>query len=263
MPIDPVQAVRCRRGLLVSVEGISGVGKTFLTNRLQTATTDDQQGADPRVVIIEAFSRRLRGSSPKVGHRILSALVTEAKGDRFLRAGYPRSETLLLLAVKMHDYESCLLPLQQGRLVLEGRSLHSVAVYQSLILHPEGPPQALAEAREILELAGQWRPLPDLTILLIDDVTAAIRRAEQRDNKRFTDEEWRMHHQAAALFEQLAAADPDRCRVIDRRHADTASVLNQITAWIDSLQEHLPCATLPWQIDSVDEFVSCHDHCRL
>ncbi|MGH8887776.1 MAG: thymidylate kinase [Egibacteraceae bacterium] len=202
MPIDLVQAVRCRRGALVSIEGISGVGKTFLTDRLETLATDGQQGADPRVVTIEAFSQRLTDHSPTVGRRILRALAAEAEGDFFLRAGHPRSETLLLLAVKMHDYESCLLPLRQGCLVVEGRSLHSVAVYQSLILHPDDPPQALAEARAILELAGQWRPLPDLTILLIDDVTAAIRRAEQRDNKRFTDEERLMHHQAAVLFEQ-------------------------------------------------------------
>lgn len=260
MTIDPVQAVRCRRGLLVSVEGISGVGKTFLTNRLQTRATDD------RVVIVEAFSRRLRGSSPAVGHRILRALVTEAKGDFFLRAGYPRSETLLLLAVKMHDYESCescLLPLRQGCLVVEGRSLHSVAVYQSLILHPNDPPRALAEARAILELAGQWRPLPDLTVLLIDDVTTAIRRAEQRDNTRFTDEERCMHHQAAALFEQLAADAPGQCRIIDRRRTDTTGALRQMTAWIDSLRDCLPCTTAAWQADIVDELVSCHGQCRL
>ena len=47
----------------------------------------------------------------------------------------------------------------------------------------------LGEAREILELAAEWRPLPDLTILITDDPATAISRAERRDNRTVAGEE--------------------------------------------------------------------------
>ncbi|HEX2419219.1 MAG TPA: hypothetical protein VHJ83_14050 [Micromonosporaceae bacterium] len=41
---------------------------------------------------------------------------------------------MLLLAIKMLDYEECVAPaLRRGQLALEGRSIHSTAVYQSLV----------------------------------------------------------------------------------------------------------------------------------
>jgi hypothetical protein len=44
------------------------------------------------------------------------------------------SDPVLLLAIKMLDYEECVAPaLRRGQLALEGRSIHSTAVYQSLV----------------------------------------------------------------------------------------------------------------------------------
>ena len=61
-----------------------------------------------------------------------------------------------------------------GHTVIEGRSLHSTAVYQSLIMNPDDNEAAFVLARRILDDAAQWRPLPDLTVVLTDDVTAAV-----------------------------------------------------------------------------------------
>ena len=103
----------------------------------------------------------------------------------------------------MYDYETSVPVLREGRLVLEGRSLHTVAVYQSVIMHSDDG-QALVEAKAILKLGLQWRPLPDLAILIVDDVETAVRRAERRDGTRYTQEQWRIHHRAAMLFERWA-----------------------------------------------------------
>src|SRR5206468_10175190 len=119
--------------------------------------------------------------------------VHASRSEHFLRSGHPASETLLLLAIKMYDFESCASVLREGQLVLEGRSMHTVAVYQSLIMCDDDE-QALAEARGILDLGRQWRPSPDLVLLIVDDVETAVRRAEERDGIRYTDEQWRVHH---------------------------------------------------------------------
>ncbi len=115
----------------MSIEGISGAGKTYLARRL--LEVDPALAAE--TVAIEEFSRR--PGHGDLGHDLLNGLKGAAAGDPLLRGGQPAAETLLLLAIKAHDYEEhCVPALRQGRIVLEGRSLHCVAVYQSLILHP-------------------------------------------------------------------------------------------------------------------------------
>jgi dTMP kinase len=84
---------------------------------------------------------------------------------------------VLLLAVKTFDFDQCLPLLACGEAVIEGRGLDSIAVYQSLITCPDDIEGAHAEARAILAIAAQWRPLPDRTILVAHDVTTAIGRS--------------------------------------------------------------------------------------
>jgi dTMP kinase len=83
----------------------------------------------------------------------------------------------------MHDFEAALPALRAGRTVIEGRSLHSTAVYQSLIMKPDDN-DALLLAEQILGSASRWRPLPDLTIVITDDVDAHSSRPEALDAAR-------------------------------------------------------------------------------
>jgi dTMP kinase len=220
-------------GLLVSIEGISGVGKTYLTHKLaeQLRATDPNSSA----MILEEFSQRT-ADGHNLGHELLRALKHAAHPDPFLRGGHPASETLLLMAIKTHDYEIARAALQQGRLVLEGRSLHSTAVYQSLILHPADDDAAHRRARQILDQARQWRPGPALTILVRDDLATAIRRAEQRDATACTREHKQLHARADAVFAQLAADEPNRTRILDRRTGDAAQAISRMHAWIEDLR---------------------------
>jgi dTMP kinase len=202
-----------RPGLLVSVEGISGAGKTYLTTAVL-----DRLPTSCQPVLVRGFSQRAHFSGRDLGRDLLRALHGAAHGEHFLRGGHPATETMLLLAVKLHDYEARAVPaLRRGRLVLEGRSVHSTAVYQSLIMNPESAEEAHRQAVAILALAEAWRPLPDLTILVVDDVPTALERAEHRDQRRYTAEQRQLHLRAAVLFECLAQADPRRMASIDRR----------------------------------------------
>lgn len=215
---------------LLSVEGINGVGKTYLTGLVVDQLTS--AGKQPPLVL-EEFSRR--STDTDLGRRLLGTLVEASGGERFLRAGYPGSETLLLLAIKAHDYESVLDLLTAGRTVIEGRSLHTIAVYQSLITHPADDQAAYDFATRLLDHAQGFRPLPDRTVLLTDDVDAAVHRAEVRNGETFTAEQWVMHRRAAMLFERLAAAYPDQVLLIDRRQHDAGTIADKM------IQLLVPC----------------------
>jgi dTMP kinase len=217
------------QGRLIAVEGISGVGKTYLTQQA-VALLPGQQ----RPIVIEEFSRRLTDSGDDLGRALLRTLRTAAAdGDPFLRGNVPATETLLLLAIKMHDYEEyCASALRQGRTVVEGRGVHTTAIYQSLILHPDNDEHAHSRAQDILVLAQTWRPLPDLTVLITDDVTTAVRRAEDRDGISYTPEQWRLHHRAANAYARLADDDPHHVHMIDRRGTCVDEVARELATCI-------------------------------
>lgn len=229
-------AAPCRRGLLISVEGLNGVGKTYLTTRLA------QQLAPPPLVLEEFAARNDRGGD--LGAVIIKTLYSAAAGDPFLRSGHPGAETLALLAAKMFDFERCRASLAVGQLVLEGRSVYSTAVYQPLICHPRDDSAAYEHARALLDLAAAWRPMPDLTILIADDTDTAIGRAQRRDRRTYNAEQRRIHHRAAVLYARLALDDPARMPVLDRRSLTTRQLIAQMAHLIAAAP--VSCLLEPW-----------------
>lgn len=247
---------RCARGAIVSIEGISGVGKTHLTTMLL-----DRYPPATRPTLLEEFSQRNQHPDTDLGRQLLKTLKTAAHGDHFLQGGHPKTETLLLLAIKTHDFEAyCLPQLRQGRTVIEGRSLHTNAVYQSLILNPDSDDDAYTTAKAILADARRWRPPPDLTILIDDDVATAIHRAETRDKREFTTQQWPIHHRAAALFRRLADHTPQGIVVIDRRQLDEDTTIRRMKTNIDDAEPQ--CLPEPWR-EPARQRQTCDSGCRL
>ncbi|GAA4229424.1 dTMP kinase [Streptosporangium album] len=238
MTITPVRH-SCTRGPLVSAEGINGVGKTYLTNRAVEALDD-------KPLMLDEFSQRANGR-PGLGEALLRFLREASAGDPFLRGGTPMAEALVLLAIKRHDLDTVIPDLSSGRAVVEGRSVDTTAVCQALLLRPDDPDAALETATALLELASSYRPLPDLTILVTDDASEAVVRAQRRDRRVFTTEQATFMREACALYERLAATDPARYRVVDRRSVGEHEAAEQIRAWIHDAGTDLGCLREPWQ----------------
>lgn len=229
----------CSRGPLISAEGLNGVGKTYLTNRAVEAI-------ETKPLMLDEFSQRANGR-PGLGEALLQSLREASTGDPFLRGGTPMAEALLLMAIKRHDLDTVLPDLIHGRTVVEGRSVDTTAVCQALLLHPDDPDAALKTAVDLLGLAASYRPLPDLTILVTDDAAKALERAQWRDQCVFTDEQAEFMRKACVLFERLAATDPGRYRVVDRRHVDEYEAADLIREWIEGAGGDLSCLVEPWQ----------------
>ncbi|WP_152363212.1 thymidylate kinase [Microlunatus speluncae] len=229
----------CTRGPLISAEGLNGVGKTYLTNR-----AIDRIPVPDRPLMLDEFSERRHGRQG-LGEDLLHALREASAGDPFLRSGTPMAETLLLLAIKRHDLDTVLDYLTSGRAVVEGRSVDTTAVCQSLLLHPDDSDAALVTAQNLLALAAGYRPLPDLTILVTDDADQAVVRAQHRDQRVFTPEQVAFMGRACTLFERLAATDPGRYRVVDRRLVDELEAADLIATWIRTARANLSCLREP------------------
>lgn len=229
----------CTRGALIAAEGINGVGKTYLTTRAIDALDD-------KPLKLDGFSQRANGR-PGLDRALLRSLREASAGDPFLRGGAPLAEALILLAIKRHDLDTALPELCSGRAVVEGRSVDTTAVCQALLLHPGNPDAALETATALLDLASSYRPLPDLTILVTDDASQAVVRAQRRDGCVITTEQATFMSDACALYERLAATDPTRYRVVDRRSIGEDEAAERIRAWIHGAGVNLGCLREPWQ----------------
>lgn len=208
----------CRpEGLLVSLEGVSGCGKTHFAGRLKERL---RVGAE---FVREVSDRR----GDELDRDILSILGRS--GDRFFRGGRPRTETFLLLALKMYDYEQRIkTKLDDGEIVIEDRSIDTIAVYQALLLS-EDQSRALERAESLYNLAAQWRRSPDITFLIIDELEKSIRRAEEREGRAFRADEVGVLTRANELYSVYAAAHMDRMVLLDRRRLGEEQILDEMT----------------------------------
>jgi dTMP kinase len=180
------------RGRLITIEGLDGAGKTTLCQGLAAALPEARLLREPGGV---ELSERIR------------ALVK----DPALEVD-PRAEALLYAAARAQLVATLVRPLlQDGTIVLLDRFVDSSLAYQ-------GAGRGLGvEAVRAINDFGTGGLVPDLTLLLRID--PAVGRARQDDRGEAPD---RLEQADAAFFEaiageydELAAAEPQRFRVLD------------------------------------------------
>jgi dTMP kinase len=182
----------------ITLEGGEGVGKSTQLKRLAEAI---------RARGHEVVETREPGGSP--GAEAIRQLLLQGDEDRWS----PGAEALLFAAARADHVAKTIRPaLERGAWVLCDRFLDSSLAYQ-------GAAGGLGmEAIRALHEVGSGGFLPDRTLLLQLPQKAATQRAEQRDGDgvdRIGARNAEYHDTVASAFVVLAAAEPDRFRVID------------------------------------------------
>ena len=200
---------------MITIEGIDGAGKTTLARRLLTALRD-------RGTQIEL----LREPGGVQASEQLRDLVT----DPDVVIG-PRAEALLYAAARAQLVDEALVPLlDRGTWVLLDRFVDSSLAYQG------GGRELGVEAVREINRFGTGGLAPDRTLLLVIDPSLGRSRSLDRGEglDRLEREHADFHARIAAVYEQLADAEPDRIRRLDASLAED-QVLGAALAALDDL----------------------------
>jgi len=203
-------------GRLITIEGLDGAGKTTLASGLVAALSE--RGID---------AHALR----EPGGVALAERVRAVVKDPELRVG-ARAEALLYAAARAQLVEEALRPLlDAGAWVVLDRFLDSSLAYQ-------GAGRGLGiDAVRAINLFGTGGLQPDRTLLLrIDPVQGRARQAGRGEAPdRLEREDGAFFAAIGAAYDDLAAAEPARFRVIDARGAPAAVLAAALEAVADLL----------------------------
>ena len=184
------------RGRLISIEGLDGAGKTTLVAGLTRALAE--QGRELLVL-------------REPGGVELSERIRELVKDPGLDV-HPRAEALLYAAARAQLVAEQLEPLlAEGRWVLLDRFVDSSLAYQ-------GGGRALGiDVIRSLNAFGTGGLEPDLTLLLRLEPAAGLARVGTRLEgfDRLESEQLAFWEAVTAAYDELAAAEPARIRVLD------------------------------------------------
>lgn len=200
------------RGLFITFEGGEGAGKSTQIKRL--AEKLRRKGYDTLVT-------REPGGSP--GAEALRHVILSGAAEPF----GPRMEALLFAAARSDHVEQVIRPaIERGAVVLCDRFVDSSRVYQG----------AAAEDRAfvgVLERVAVNGLMPDMTLIFDIDAEIGLKRAAARrgagEADRFEKETLEIHQRRRAAYLAIAAAEPDRCLVIDAA-ASEDEVEDMVTA---------------------------------
>ena len=187
------------RGRFISFEGGEGSGKSTQIKKLAQRL----EGAKLRALIT-----REPGGSP--GAEIIRHLVLSGMGKLL----GPDAETLLFAAARDDHVRTVIQPaLGQGTWVLCDRFSDSTRVYQGRL--GQVAPELLNAMQRVT--IGDLKP--DLTLILDVPVEVGMKRAATRRGSaapdRFESEDLQFHRELREGYREIAAAEPERCVLID------------------------------------------------
>lgn len=185
------------RGRFITIEGGEGAGKSTQLDLLMTALA--------RAGIAAERTREPGGSE---GAEAIRRLLLEGAEERWDAI----SETLLFYAARREHVTRLIQPaLERGLWVICDRFVDSTLAYQG---YGRGLP--IAELNALHDFAlGDFAP--DLTLILDVPVAEGLARAAKRsgDADRFERLDPGFHERLRHGFHEIAAAEPERCVVID------------------------------------------------
>jgi dTMP kinase len=202
-------------GRFISLEGIEGAGKSTLARALEAALRERGH----KVVLT-----REPGGSPVAEQ--LRAVLLERGPERITAA----AETLLMFAARSIHVENRIRPaLEQGAWVICDRFSDATRAYQGA---GRGVDPALIERLAQSVHADLW---PARTLLLDLPVEQGLARARARQGggDRFEDEDRQFFERVRQRYLSLAAAEPQRVRIIDALAAPPRVLESALAAMAD------------------------------
>jgi dTMP kinase len=199
------------RGRFITFEGGEGSGKS---TQIRTLAGHLNAGK------LRTLVTREPGGSP--GAEIIRHLVLSGMGKLL----GPDAETLLFAAARDDHVQTVIKPaLNQGIWVLCDRFSDSTRVYQGSV------GKVAAAVLNAMERVTIGDLKPDMTVILDVPVEIGMQRAAARRGSgapdRFEAEDIRFHQELREAYRQIAAAEPQRCVLIDAS-ADPGTVAANI-----------------------------------
>ena len=185
------------RGRFITFEGGEGAGKSTQVQRLAARL---KAGGG------EVVTTREPGGSP--GAESIRDLVLKGSADRWS----PVTETLLMYAARRDHVERVIRPaLERGAWVICDRFADSTRAYQGAAGGVD------AKFISALETYVLETTRPDLTLVFDLPAEVGLQRAHARAGAemRFESKGMAFHERLREGFRAIAAAEPDRCAVID------------------------------------------------
>jgi dTMP kinase len=211
-----------KSGRFITFEGGEGSGKSTQIKML----AERLNGAELRTIVT-----REPGGSP--GAEIIRHLLLSGMGKLL----GPETETLLFAAARDDHVHAVIKPaLDQGIWVLCDRFFDSTRAYQGRLGNVD--PKVLNAMQRVT--IGDLKP--DLTIILDVPVEIGIQRAAARRGEgapdRFEAEDVKFHEGLRDAYRQIAAAEPQRCVLIDANAAPGVVAARVWTAVRDRFLKH-------------------------
>jgi dTMP kinase len=185
------------QGRFITFEGGEGTGKSTQARRLAERL---------RALDLQVVQTREPGGSP--GAETIRELLVRGEADRWS----PVTEALLMYAARRDHIERTIRPaLERGAWVVCDRFADSTRAYQGAA---GKAPMALISALEDQVLEGLR---PDLTLVMDYPAQAGLERAGARPDldTRFEGKGLQFHLRLREAFLAIAAAEPERCAVVD------------------------------------------------
>lgn len=220
------------RGRFITFEGGEGTGKSTqastLANRLKA------------LAVGVVLTREPGGSSGAeiVRHVLLSGAAKPLGAD---------VEAVLFAAARDDHLKTVIRPaLERGKWVICDRFIDSTRVYQGVLGHVD--PRIIHRLERVI--VGDT--MPDLTVIL--DVPAEVgleragRRRGRKEADRFETETLEFHTRLREAYLEIAAAEPDRCVVIDSQRPKD-KVADEIWSIVN---RRLDPASAPMSLEDVE-----------
>jgi dTMP kinase len=189
------------RGIFITFEGMDGCGKTTQMRRLAAR--------------LRARHRQVLETAEPGGTRIgtmIRSILLDARNQELS----PTAELLLYFASRAQNVDEWIVPaIAAGKVVLADRFTDSSLVYQG---HGRG---LGAEAVMALDGIACRGLVPELTIFLDIDLATTLKRAQARNTEtqhgetRMDDQSVEFHRKVHQAYQQLAAAESGRYRIVD------------------------------------------------